>query len=69
MNGELYILALPYSNMTFRVTSIKLYLIPNNKINSVKAEPTNEPNEEPAPLPVKRPRGRPWKYANIIVLL
>jgi hypothetical protein len=55
--------------MTFRVTSVKLYLILNNKINSIKVELTNEPDKEPAPLPVKRPRGRPWKYTNIIILL
>ena len=69
VNSESCILALPHGNMTFHATSVKLYLIPNDKINNVKAEPTNEPNKEPAPLPVKRPRGRPRKYANVIVLL
>jgi hypothetical protein len=65
MDSELCILALPYSNTTFRVTFIKLYLTPTAQIEGTKVKP----NKELAPLLVKRKRGRPRKNPNIIVLL
>ncbi len=68
-------LALPYSNITFHFTSIKPYLIPANQIKGIKIKPTSEdyskepiePSTKPiknpvSSLPIKRPRGRPYKH-------
>jgi hypothetical protein len=69
MDGELCILALPYSNTTFRVTFVKLYLTSTAQIEGIKVELANEPSKEPVPLLVKRERGRLRKNPNIIVFL
>jgi hypothetical protein len=82
IDGELYILALPYSNITFRATFVKLYLTPITAINGIKVELANigieitseeftykEPADKLTPLLVKRGKGRPRKNPNITVLL
>ena len=80
IDGELCILALPYSNITFRVTSVKLYLTPTTKIEDIQVEFTGEKHaaeefistlvgEELTPLLVKRGRGRLRKNPNIIIFL
>jgi hypothetical protein len=77
MDGELCILALPYSNTTFRATFVKLYFTPTAQIEGIKVElasrtgeePASEPGEEFAPLPVKRGRGRPRKNLHITIFL
>jgi hypothetical protein len=76
IDGELCILALPYSNTTFRATSVKPYLTPTTKIEDIQVEFTSEKHaidevagEELATLPVKRGRGRPRKNPNITIFL
>jgi hypothetical protein len=83
INGELCVLALPYSNITFRVTFIKLYLVLNIQIDNIKVKPINKDpikltskefanglvNKQLAPLLVKRGKGQPRKNLNIIVFL
>jgi hypothetical protein len=83
IDGELCVFALPYSNITFRATFVKLYLIPNIQIDSIKVkpinkdlieltskEPVNRPvNKQLAPLLVKRGKRRLRKNLAIIVFL
>jgi hypothetical protein len=77
MKGESCILALPYSNITFRATFIKLYFTPITQIEGIKVElaggtskePASEPSKELAPLLVKRGRGRPRKNLHITIFL
>jgi hypothetical protein len=83
IDGELCVLALPHGNTTFRATSIKLYLVPNIQIDSIKVKPVNkdpikltskEPangpvNKQLAPLPVKRSKGRLRKNLAITIFL
>ena len=77
IKGESCILALPYSNITFRATSIKLYFTLNARIEGIKVklisgtskEPASKPNKEPAPLLVKRNRGRLRKNPSITIFL
>ena len=38
INGELCVLALPYSNITFYITSVKLYLTLITQIEGIKAK-------------------------------
>ena len=38
IDRELCILILPYSNITFRVTSVKLYLTPTTQIEGIKVK-------------------------------
>jgi hypothetical protein len=78
IEGELYILALLYSNITFRLTSIKLFYIGDIKVSS------KGPKDNPKyyskgnigmipptilPIPLKYSRSRPYKNPNIIVFL
>jgi hypothetical protein len=80
IEGELYILALLYSNTTFRLTSIKLFYI--GDIEASSKGPKDDPKYysegegdagmiPPAILPIllKRSRGRPYKNPNMIVFL
>jgi hypothetical protein len=69
IKGESCILALPYGNITFRATFIKLYLTPTTQIEGIKVKLASKPNKELAPLLVKRKRGQLRKNPNIIVLL
>jgi hypothetical protein len=77
IKGESCNLALPYSNMTFYATSVKLYFTPIAQIEGIKVklasgtskEPTSKPNKESAPLLVKRGRGRPRKNLHITIFL
>jgi hypothetical protein len=80
IEGELYVLALPRGNTTFRLTSIKLFHVGDIKASS--KGPKNNPKyhgegEGDAgiipptilPIPLKRGRGRPCKNPNITVFL
>jgi hypothetical protein len=77
IDGELCTLALPYSNTTFRATSVKLYLVLDVQIDSIAVELASKEltsdelasklGKELAPLLVKRGRGRPRKNPNITV--
>jgi hypothetical protein len=85
IKGESCILALPYSNITFRVTFIKLYFTLIAQIEGIKVElasrtseelasklskkPASKPGKELAPLLVKRGKGRLCKNLYIIIFL
>jgi hypothetical protein len=82
IEGELYILALLYSNTTFRLTSIKLFYIGDIKASSKgpKDNPKyyGEGNSKGntgiipptiSPISLKCSRGRPYKNPNITVFL
>jgi hypothetical protein len=79
MNGESCILALPYSNTTFRSTSVKPFNVLDNQIEVKYPEPERNGQEiededtiviNTLPvIPQKRGRGRPRKNANVIVFL
>jgi hypothetical protein len=77
IKGESYILALPHSNTTFYATSVKLYLTPNTRIEGIKVELisgtsiklASKPSKEPAPLLIKRGKGRPRKNLSITIFL
>jgi hypothetical protein len=80
IKGESCILALPYSNIIFRATSIKLYLTPTTKIEDIQVKSTSEKHaakefistligKELTPLLVKRSRGRLRKNPNITIFL
>ena len=80
MEGESCILALLYSNTTFRLTSIKPFHIGDIKASSKGPKDNPEYYGEgegdagiipPAipPIPLKRGRGRPRKNPNITVFL
>jgi hypothetical protein len=42
IKGKSCILALPYSNTTFRATSVKLYLTPTTKIEDIQVKSTSK---------------------------
>jgi hypothetical protein len=63
------ILALPYNNITFRATSIKLYFTSIAQIEDIKVKLANKLSKKPAPLLVKHKRGRLRKNPNIIIFL
>ena len=82
IEGELYVLALPRGNTTFRLTSIKLFYIGDIKVSS--KGPKDDPKYHGKgngegdtgmipptipPIPLKRSRGRPRKNPNITVFL
>ena len=70
INSESCILALPYSNTTFRSTSIKLYFTLTTQIKGIKVELISEESfAKLIPLLVKRGKGRPRKNLEIIVFL
>jgi hypothetical protein len=80
IEGELYILALLYSNTTFRLTSVKPFYVGDIKVSSKgpKDNPEyhgkGEGNAGIIPpiillISLKRSRGRPYKNPNIIVFL
>jgi hypothetical protein len=69
IKGKSYILALPHSNITFRATSIKLYLTPTTQIEGIKVKLANRTSKELVPLLIKRNKGRLRKNPNIIVFL
>jgi hypothetical protein len=81
MDGESCILALPYSNTTFRATSVKLYLTLTTQIEGIEVKLATKPEQltnrlvdkelasELTTLLVKRSRGRPRKNPSIIVFL
>jgi hypothetical protein len=82
IEGESCVLALLYSNTTFRLTSIKPFHIGDIKASSKgpKDDPKyhSEGDSEGdmgiipptiSPIPLKRGRGRPYKNPNIIVFL
>jgi hypothetical protein len=77
IKGESCILALPHSNTTFRVTSIKLYFTPTAQIEGIKVELASRTSKELAsklgkefaPLLVKRNRGRLRKNLYITIFL
>jgi hypothetical protein len=80
IEGELCVLALLYSNTTFRLTSIKLFYIGDIKASSKgsKDNPKYYGKGEgdvgiipPAisPISLKYSRGRPRKNPNIIIFL
>jgi len=81
IDRESYVLALLYSNITFRLTSIKLFHEGDIKINNEpKYNPKlhdpelynkDEGNIDTIPLTIllKYNRGRPYKYPNITVFL
>ena len=64
INQELYVLALPHGNTTFRSTSVKPYLIPTNQIKGIKIkpasrEPIDPPAKEPPTKATKNPASNP----------
>jgi hypothetical protein len=80
IKGESCILALPYSNITFHATSIKLYLTPTTKIEDIQVKSTSKKHaakefistligKELTPLLVKRSRGQLRKNPNITIFL
>jgi hypothetical protein len=77
IDGESCILALPYSNITFRATSIKLYFTLITQIEGIKVELAsktskelaNKPSKEPAPLLVKHSKKRLRKNLHITIFL
>jgi hypothetical protein len=79
IKGKSCILALPYSNITFRATSVKLYLVLDAQINSIIVKLTSKEltsdklasklSKELAPLLVKLGKGQPRKNPNITIFL
>jgi hypothetical protein len=80
IKGESCVLALPRSNTTFRLTSVKPFYIGDIKASSKgpKDDPKYHSEGEGdagmipptiSPIPLKRSRGRPYKNPNIIVFL
>ena len=82
IEGESCVLALLYSNTTFRLTSIKLFHIKDIKVSSkgLKDNPKyySKGNSEGnisiipptiSPIPLKCSRGKPYKNPNITVFL
>jgi hypothetical protein len=77
IKGKSCILALPYSNITFRATFVKLYFTPIAQIEGIKVELASgtskelasELGKELAPLLVKRGKGRPRKNLHITIFL
>jgi hypothetical protein len=80
IEGESYILALLYSNTTFRLTSIKPFHVGDIKVSSKGPKDNPEYHGKGkgntgiippiiSPIPLKRGRGRPRKNPNIIVFL
>jgi hypothetical protein len=80
IEGELYILALPRGNTTFRLTSVKPFHVGDIKVSSKGPKDNPEYHGEGEgdmgiippiipPIPLKRSRGRPCKNPNIIVFL
>jgi hypothetical protein len=80
IEGESYILALPRGNITFHLTSIKLFYIGDIKVSSKGPKDNPEYYSEgegnagiiPPIIPLillKYNRGRPYKNPNIIVFL
>jgi hypothetical protein len=80
IEGELCVLALLYSNTTFRLTSIKLFYIGDIKASSKgsKDNPKYYSKGEGdvgiipptiSPISLKYSRGRPRKNPNIIIFL
>jgi hypothetical protein len=77
IKGKSCILALPYSNITFRVTFIKLYFTLIAQIKGIKVklasktskELASKPSKELAPLLVKRSKGQPRKNLYITIFL
>jgi hypothetical protein len=65
INSESCILALPYSNTTFRSTSIKLYFTLTTKIEPL----SKESSTKLIALLVKRGKGRLRKNLNISIFL
>jgi hypothetical protein len=77
IKGKSCILALPHSNITFRATSVKLYLTPTAQIEGIEVElasgtgkePASELGKELAHLLVKHGRGQLRKNLHITVFL
>jgi hypothetical protein len=80
IKGKSCILALPYSNITFCATFVKLYLTPTTKIEDIRVKFTSKKhitkefagalvNKELMPLLVKSSRGKLHKNTNIIIYL
>jgi hypothetical protein len=77
IKGESCILALPYSNITFYATFIKLYFTPTTQIEGIKVElasrtskkPASKPSKELAPLLVKRNKRQLRKNLHITIFL
>jgi hypothetical protein len=77
IKGKSCILALPYSNTTFYITSIKLYFTLITQIEGIKVELASKtskelaskPNKELAPLLVKHGKGRLRKNLHITIFL
>jgi hypothetical protein len=81
IDRESCVLVLPYSNITFRVTSVKLYLTPTTQIKGIKVKLATKPEQltnrlvdkelasELITLLVKRSKGQPRKNPNITVFL
>jgi hypothetical protein len=80
IEGESCVLALPHSNTTFRLTSVKPFYIGDIKVSSKGPKDNSEyySNSEGnigiipptiPPIPLKYNRGRPYKNPNIIVFL
>jgi hypothetical protein len=77
IEGESCILALLYSNTTFRLTSIKLFYIGDIKVSSKGPKDNLEYYSKgegdidiiPPAISLKHSRGRPYKYPNVIVFL
>jgi hypothetical protein len=80
IEGKLYVLALLYSNTTFRLTSIKPFYIGDIKASSKGPKDNPKYYSEGEgdigiipptipPIPLKRNRGKPYKNPNIIVFL
>jgi hypothetical protein len=77
IKGKSCILALPYNNITFRVTFVKLYFTLTTQIKGIKVklvsktskEFTSKPNKELAPLLVKHSKRQLRKNLYIIIFL
>jgi hypothetical protein len=80
INGESCVLALPRGNITFRLTSVKPFNVPDVEVevDPLELERNSQETEDKEDIivvntspivPLKRGRGRPRKNADVIVLL
>jgi hypothetical protein len=78
MNDESCVLALPHSNTTFRLTSVKPFNVLDNQTKAEYPKPEHngqEVEEDTIVIntlpttPIKRSRGQPRKNANVTIFL
>jgi hypothetical protein len=67
INKELYIVALPRGNTSFRFIVVKLYLIIEDDDNTSIPDPLRKPIKYLIIEVLKRKRGRPCKATSLII--